>query len=133
MCICSTSKCASTEFRCGDGTCISENWRCDSESDCLDNSDEADCGRIFISTFGCAYISPLVSYFADFQQPVCQDDEFQCSFPRCVKEIFRCDGNDDCGDWSDEDNCPSQPFRSCRVGEFKYVKLLTLGKGLIII
>jgi hypothetical protein len=48
FCVYFASKCESSEFRCGDGTCISENWRCDSESDCLDNSDEADCGKIFI-------------------------------------------------------------------------------------
>lgn len=30
-------------FRCNDGQCISNNWRCDGDSDCMDNSDENNC------------------------------------------------------------------------------------------
>lgn len=43
------SKCdASTEFRCSDGTCIDINWKCDGENDCLDDSDEQDCGNFHV-------------------------------------------------------------------------------------
>jgi len=32
-----------------------------------------------------------------------------------------CDGDDDCGDSSDEDNCPAQDV-SCSAHEFRFVK-----------
>lgn len=38
-------KCQRDEFRCDDGQCIREVYRCDSIRDCLDGSDEKSCGR----------------------------------------------------------------------------------------
>lgn len=37
--------CSPQEFLCGDGTCISSSFRCDGDTDCIDNSDEANCGK----------------------------------------------------------------------------------------
>ena len=34
-----------TEFTCSNAKCISINYRCDSEDDCGDGSDEVDCGK----------------------------------------------------------------------------------------
>ena len=37
--------CAPNEFRClSDARCIPESWVCDGAVDCVDASDEADCG-----------------------------------------------------------------------------------------
>ncbi|KAK7925156.1 hypothetical protein WMY93_007466 [Mugilogobius chulae] len=43
----------------------------------------------------------------------CSAEEFQCAYGRCILDIYHCDGDDDCGDWSDESDCSShQPCRS---------------------
>lgn len=41
------ARCAAngTEFQCGNGQCIKAKGRCDTRIDCLDMSDELDCGR----------------------------------------------------------------------------------------
>jgi hypothetical protein len=38
---------------------------------------------------------------------------------RCVLQRFRCDGDNDCGDWSDEENCPKKPTSCNSNNEFK--------------
>ena len=43
-----TPHCPSNKFACNNGHCIPNNWRCDGESDCQDDSDEtefAGCGK----------------------------------------------------------------------------------------
>lgn len=37
----------------------------------------------------------------------CKQDEFACRSGRCLAPRFRCNGVDDCGDWSDEASCPN--------------------------
>ena len=36
----------------------------------------------------------------------CQPDEFTCKNGACANMNFKCDDNDDCGDNSDETDCP---------------------------
>ncbi|XP_052128948.1 sushi, von Willebrand factor type A, EGF and pentraxin domain-containing protein 1 [Frankliniella occidentalis] len=38
----------------------------------------------------------------------CPTGSFHCSNGRCVNSAFRCDQQDDCGDWSDELDCPNE-------------------------
>jgi len=38
----------------------------------------------------------------------CEANEFQCNTGACIEASWRCDGEDDCGDYSDELNCTSE-------------------------
>lgn len=40
-----------------------------------------------------------------FPEPTCAPGEWQCGSGRCVPGTFRCDGENDCGDYSDETGC----------------------------
>ena len=35
----------------------------------------------------------------------CEPNEKQCRNGKCIQKIWWCDGEDDCGDKSDEDQC----------------------------
>ena len=38
----------------------------------------------------------------------CEDDELTCDNKNCVDKILECDGEDDCMDGTDENNCPGK-------------------------
>lgn len=54
------------------------------------------------------------TFFSDAK--ACPSKDFQCRNGRCVAPIFVCDGDDDCGDASDEEKC-SAP--TCGQHEFR--------------
>ncbi|KAL8596219.1 hypothetical protein ACOMHN_021259 [Nucella lapillus] len=74
--------CGADEYRCHDGSCIQNEWLCDTDTDCLDGSDERNCPS------DCS-----------------GDHQFLCHNGQCITNEFRCDGDDDCGDHSDEQLC----------------------------
>lgn len=40
----------------------------------------------------------------------CQPNEFQCENKKCVLKVWRCDGDNDCGDNTDEKSCSKYLF-----------------------
>ncbi|KAL5267736.1 hypothetical protein ACHWQZ_G004694 [Mnemiopsis leidyi] len=68
-----------TEFKCGSGECISRHFVCSSLPECIDHSDEVNCG-----------------WCASFQ--------FSCG-SKCVDSTRLCDGTLDCDDREDEVTC----------------------------
>ena len=43
----------------------------------------------------------------------CRDDQFTCQSGQCISRLGRCDGQRNCGDGSDEFNCPSRKEVKC--------------------
>ncbi|XP_037511191.1 low-density lipoprotein receptor-related protein 1 [Rhipicephalus sanguineus] len=93
--------CPAMSFRCLNGLCIPDSWRCDRDMDCEDGHN----GSLSSDEKGCEY--------------KCARDQFQCANGRCIKASMHCNGEFNCEDRSDEANCNS----TCRSNEF-YCKVV---------
>lgn len=115
-------QCGKGMFSCKNSLCIPETFRCDGQDDCIDGSDEVMCGKI-ITNLSIIMYKPLVfkcgCIFTSFiaVNHTCLPDRFRCSNSKCIPVVLLCDGNDDCGDNSDENkrNCPNR----CKDGSFQ--------------
>ncbi|MBL9105244.1 MAG: hypothetical protein JNL82_30135 [Myxococcales bacterium] len=93
-------------FACGSGETIPEEWTCDFNVDCADESDESSCPDSFTCADGNGYI-PGTSQCDG--SPDCPDgsDEIDCATFMCMNgsmilEGQKCNGAKDCPDGSDE-------------------------------
>ncbi|KOB70678.1 Sortilin-related receptor, partial [Operophtera brumata] len=119
------SSCLDWMFKCANGNCLPDWWRCDAIDDCGDQSDEVGCG-IMLPDMKTSICIPLpwvcdgmkdCSDGADERHcnqhahplPLCGADESPCADgKRCVPIAKLCDGVNDCPDQSDEQLCPSK-------------------------
>uniref|UniRef100_A0A3P8VST6 LDL receptor related protein 8 n=1 Tax=Cynoglossus semilaevis TaxID=244447 RepID=A0A3P8VST6_CYNSE len=97
--------CGPNHLRCNSSECVPLMWSCDGDPDCSDGSDEGPerCGGD-----GLTY---LLNRRAN-----CTAGEFRCDNGECVRLTWKCDGDPDCKDKSDEADCP---LLTCRPDEFQ--------------
>ena len=84
------------DFKCDGSRCLQKHQICDGSTDCVDESDE--------SVSQCHNATDADDYLIT-SDDYC--DEFLCENGNCVLYEQRCDSVDNCGDNTDELNCPT--------------------------
>ncbi|XP_072042801.1 uncharacterized protein [Amphiura filiformis] len=121
-----------THVRCPNIRCIAPDLICDGEDDCGDNFDETNCpttptvepttagvcdsdffpcalnGSCIEDIYMCDAIIDCKESYADEIDCACpKEGDLRCPNARCIAPELFCNGMDECGDNSDEANCPT--------------------------
>ncbi|KAF3847223.1 hypothetical protein F7725_020251, partial [Dissostichus mawsoni] len=106
-CIKTEHSCLPNQYRCSNGRCISSIWKCDSDNDCGDMSDEQECRVCIREAWRCDGDNDCRDWSDEANCTVghhtCEASSFQCHTGHCIPQRWMCDGDDDCQDDSDED------------------------------
>ncbi|KAG7242334.1 hypothetical protein INR49_024010 [Caranx melampygus] len=120
--------CPPEKFDCGGAAskCVSLSWRCDGERDCENGADEEQCAagqrrveerETLLFLWHRLFSTPSSVFCTAVENAkACPSKDFQCRNGKCLAPIYVCDGDDDCGDASDEEKC-SAP--TCGQHEFR--------------
>ncbi|KAM9839429.1 LOW QUALITY PROTEIN: SCO-spondin [Aulostomus maculatus] len=95
--------CGPDQYACKDGTCVDTTKLCDGTKDCSTGEDEDT-----TSCYSGIITPPPSPVTPTVPTPACRSYEFGCaSGGQCVPQAWRCDGETDCMDGSDEQQCPA--------------------------
>ncbi|XP_025109713.1 low-density lipoprotein receptor-like isoform X3 [Pomacea canaliculata] len=74
--------------------------------------------KLLLALVALAVVDIVLASTDDENRAECTSTQFQCNNKHCISLAWRCDGDDDCHDGSDERNCPSV---TCADSDFKCV------------
>uniref|UniRef100_A0A5F8HHC1 Basement membrane-specific heparan sulfate proteoglycan core protein n=1 Tax=Monodelphis domestica TaxID=13616 RepID=A0A5F8HHC1_MONDO len=123
--------CTDKEFACRThNECIALEYRCDRRPDCRDMSDELDCEETVPpeptvppprtpapTTQQVPWTVAPQSLLPPGSPRLCGHHEASCTSGQCIPKNYFCDGQMDCADGSDEENCDSS--LPCEPNEFQ--------------
>ena len=142
---CPPFQCLPGQFQCENSHCISPMQICDRNDDCGDKSDEINCEKYscYGRQFKCSGNESMAGFCIPLERkcnhaqdcpngedeldcPVkqCAINQFRCKNDQCIPSVWVCDGDNDCGDNTDE-------MESCQTRYEKQSELVICGLFLV--